>query len=142
MPRKLRLAKGDAIRQLRLKLGLSQADFAARFDVAERWISKIERSEGPVDECALRELADKLGVAFDDIVVPEGEEESHLQAKSADISDNSGGVSTLVGTEIGILSITASPSMSEEEARNLGMAIKHLLSLSATRKIQILPERG
>src|SRR5262249_52617833 len=82
MPRNLRLANDEAIKRLRKKLNLSQADFAARYDVAERWISKIERCEGLVDETALRELAVNLGVAFDDIVVPEGEEDAYLQGKT------------------------------------------------------------
>ena len=88
MPRNLRLANGEAIKRLRKKLGLTQAEFAARYDVAERWISKIERYEGPAEESALRELAEKLGVPFEAIVVSEEEEESHLQAEDADASDN------------------------------------------------------
>ena len=75
-------------------------------------------------------------------MVSEEEEESHLQAEDADGSDNPGGVATLKDTTTGPFIITASPSMPEDQARELGLAIKYMPSLPTTWQIRIVPEEG
>lgn len=76
---------GDRIAYHRKRLGLQQADFAARVGRSESWVSQVERGVRSIDRLSvLQTVADVLGVSLaelrEDITVEEGRPEDRPQA--------------------------------------------------------------
>ncbi len=127
-----------AIKKLMRENGYDTAEQFARAtkgDISERSIQLILTGKHKHKESTLQIIADALEVSLEEIILPD---------EPSEIGDEQqgGSIGTMVDTTLGVLSLKANPAMSEEDARNLGLAIKLLLSLRSTRQIRILPETG
>jgi transcriptional regulator with XRE-family HTH domain len=63
----LRVSFGIRVRELRLRLGLSQEDLAERADLHRNYVGGIERGERNVGLINVGKLADALGVSVADL---------------------------------------------------------------------------
>ena len=69
---------GDALRQMRQRVGLSQEDFALRAGLDRTYVSGIERGVRNPTVASLQKLAEALGVTLDRIFI-----EARKQAEEA-----------------------------------------------------------
>lgn len=58
---------GDRVRSLRMKLGLSQEDFAAKCGIDRTYISGIERGRRNPSLRNVRKIAQELGVSMSEL---------------------------------------------------------------------------
>lgn len=64
-------AHGPAIRELRIRAGLSLEQVATHIGVTRHFLSRLERNERGAKQETLEKLANALGAPFDVITYPE-----------------------------------------------------------------------
>ena len=70
MADELPLAVGRRVRSLRVDLGISQEELAARAELHRNYVGSVERGERDVGIVALARLATALGVSLSDFFFP------------------------------------------------------------------------
>lgn len=70
MRRRLPIAIGHRVRDLRLQLKISQEELAERADLHRNYVGSVERGERDIGITALARLADALEVTLSEFFVP------------------------------------------------------------------------